>query len=52
MINHTGNQKISTLASSEGQEEMPHYAEFHQYLHCLLSGDRNRTFCFVTPKDI
>ena len=25
-----------TLASSEDPDEMPHYAAFHQGLHCLL----------------
>ena len=36
-----GNQKINTVASSEGQDEMSDYAAFHQCPHCLLSRDRN-----------
>ena len=27
---------MGTLANSEDPDEMPHYAAFHQGLHCLL----------------
>ena len=33
---YTGDFKMNTLANSEDPDEMPHYAAFHQGLHCLL----------------
>ena len=32
---HTGYLPTAILANSEDPDEMPHYATFHQGLHCL-----------------
>ena len=37
-INHLYTEKVlmGTLTNSDDPDEMPHYAAFHQGLHCLL----------------
>ena len=35
------NSITGTLANSEDPDEMPHYAAFHQGLHCLLSQNQS-----------
>ena len=37
---NTRNDKTGALVNSEDQDEMPHYAVFHQGLHCLLRQNR------------
>ena len=37
----TRNPKTGTLANSEDLDEMPHYAAFHQGLHCSLRQNRS-----------
>ena len=38
---YTGNPLTGTLACNEDPDEMPHYADFYQGLHCLLKQNQS-----------